>query len=243
MEEHMSLLSQNDTNQNIKTYFQGVGASLPIVMGYFPVAVAFGLAAKDAGFSPAGAALISLLIFAGASQFALVGMIAGGSSIIVASMVCFALNARHLVYGPSLSTKFKTPDNKWLSLASFGLTDEVFSTALSRLHRIEGKAQIAWLLGLETGAYFTWVFATWLGAFSGDIVIGYLPALETALSFSLSALFLTLLVLMIDKKTVIPALVVTVVSVGFIKYNLSSYTILAGAVIGPVIWLSLRRIG
>ncbi len=242
MEEHMFLLSQNENDQNIKTYFQGVSASLPIVMGYFPVAMAFGLAAKSAGFSSVGASVISVLIFAGASQFALVGMIAGGSSIVAAAMVCFALNARHLVYGPSLSTKFKNPGNKWLSLVSFGLTDEVFSTALSGLHRIEGKAQIPWLLGLETGAYFTWVFATWLGAFSGDIIVGHLPALEMALSFSLPALFLTLLVLMIDKKTVIPVLVAAAVSAGFIKYNLSSYTIFAGAVAGPVIWLLIRRL-
>jgi len=238
----MFLLFQNAANQKVKYYYQGICASIPIVLGYFPVALAFGLAAKSAGFTSIEAAMISAMIFAGASQFALVGLVSSGASIIVASVVCFALNARHLVYGPSLSMKLKNVEHNKIPLVSFGLTDEVFSTALSELERIKGEAQISWLLGLETGAYFTWVFSTWLGAFSGDVIIDFAPILKIALSFSLPALFLTLLVLMINKKTIVPVIVVALFSVGFIKCNLTNYTILTASVIGPVTWLILKRI-
>jgi len=241
----MSLPFQKKTDDNdrhkMKAYFQGLGMSFPIVLGYFPVAIAFGLAAKGAGFSFIGAGLISLFVFAGASQFALVGMIAGGTPIMVASIICLALNARHAVYGPSLSAKFKSRDNHFLPLVSFGLTDEVFSTALSELEKVDSEKQMSWLLGLETGAYFTWVFASFLGAFSGDFIIGLLPAFKTALSFALPSLFLTLLVLMIDRKTIVPVLFSAFVAGLVILSGFSNYSIPAASVAGPVMWLFLRR--
>ena len=47
----------------------GLIASLPIVLGYFPIAFSFGVAATRAGFSATEAFALSLIIYAGASQF------------------------------------------------------------------------------------------------------------------------------------------------------------------------------
>ena len=53
---------------------RGLGAAWPVALGYFPVAVAFGALGAQAGLSPLWVQLTSLLVFAGASQFALVGL-------------------------------------------------------------------------------------------------------------------------------------------------------------------------
>lgn len=225
----------------MKFYLRGLGASFPLVLGYFPVAIAFGLAAKGAGFSAMGAGLISAFIFAGASQFAFIGMISGGTSIVLASMVCLALNLRHIVYGPGLSLKLKGMDKKFLPIISYGLTDEVFSTAISKLDRIKGKDQAPWILGLETGAYFTWVFASYIGGFSGEIILGFLPFLKPALSFALPALFLTLLVLMVDGKTIIPVIVSAFAAWLLICLGYSSYSMPGAALTGPLTFYILRR--
>ncbi len=238
----MFLFFQSVYREALKGYFKGLADSFPIVLGYFPVGIAFGIAAKEAGFSDIGAVLISVFIFAGASQFALVGMMAGGISVLFASFICLALNARHLVYGPSLSTKLKTGNNRFLPVVSFGLTDEVFSTSLSKIEEIDKNTQMAWMFGLETGAYFTWVSATWIGAFSRDIVIQYLPALKSSLSFSLPALFLTLLVSMVDRNTFFPVLVSALISILFIEFNLNAYALPAASVTGPGVWVLLRKI-
>lgn len=58
---------------------RGLGAAWPVALGYFPVAVAFGALGAQAGLSPLWVQLTSLLVFAGASQFALVGLLAQGS--------------------------------------------------------------------------------------------------------------------------------------------------------------------
>ncbi len=53
----------------------GLKSSLPIVAGYLPVSFAFGVAAESAQTSTLEAVLTSLFIYAGASQFALVGLL------------------------------------------------------------------------------------------------------------------------------------------------------------------------
>lgn len=51
------------------TFLDGLTASLPIVMGYFPISFSFGVAATRAGFSGIEATALSVIIYAGASQF------------------------------------------------------------------------------------------------------------------------------------------------------------------------------
>jgi predicted branched-subunit amino acid permease len=64
-----------------RSALQGVREAIPLLGGYLPVALSFGLVASQAGFSTLEATAISALIYAGASQFLFVGMIATGLSI------------------------------------------------------------------------------------------------------------------------------------------------------------------
>ena len=48
-------------------FLAGLTASLPIALGYFPIAFSFGVAATRAGFSAVEAFALSLIIYAGAS--------------------------------------------------------------------------------------------------------------------------------------------------------------------------------
>ena len=57
---------------------EGAKASLPIVLGYLPVGMAFGIMAQKAGITAFEAGLMSFLVFAGASQFIAVEMISKG---------------------------------------------------------------------------------------------------------------------------------------------------------------------
>ncbi|MCD8567203.1 MAG: AzlC family ABC transporter permease [Geovibrio sp.] len=57
---------------------KGFRQALPIAAGYFPVAVSFGLTAVSAGLDGWLAVLMSLIVFAGASQFVGAGMFGMG---------------------------------------------------------------------------------------------------------------------------------------------------------------------
>src|ERR687890_139756 len=69
----------------------------------------YGLSAREALFSPLEAAAMSLLVFAGAAQFAAVGYVAGGFSWLGIVALTAFLNACHLLYAaalaPSLSNR------------------------------------------------------------------------------------------------------------------------------------------
>ena len=78
----------------------GLKSSLPIVAAYLPVSFAFGVAAESAQTGTLAAVLTSLFIYAGASQFALVGLLKDGVPILTAALITLGLNIRHFFYGP-----------------------------------------------------------------------------------------------------------------------------------------------
>jgi len=233
--------SENSARKDLTAYFHGVAAAYPIVLGYLPVALAFGIAAEEAGLTSLGATFTSVTVFAGASQFALLGLLEGGTQIAVTVLICLALNVRHIVYGPSLSARLAPEGQKMLPLAAFGLTDEVFSLSMSRIAHIPAKRQLFWLLGLESAAYLTWVGFTWAGSVGGKLILAALPFLETTFSFSIPALFLALLVVMMDRESLVPVLAACLASALFLWLQQKNLSIIAAAITGPATWFLLRR--
>ena len=59
---------------NFALYLKGTKDSLPIVMGYIPVAIAFAVVALQTGFTPLQTICISLSSYSGAGQFLGVAM-------------------------------------------------------------------------------------------------------------------------------------------------------------------------
>ena len=68
----------------------------------------FGLAARNAGYSPIEASAMSLLVFAGAAQFAAVGYVAAGLAWLPIIVLTFLLNIRHVLYSASLAPRSAT---------------------------------------------------------------------------------------------------------------------------------------
>jgi 4-azaleucine resistance transporter AzlC len=234
----------------------GLRASVPIVLGYLPAAVAFGLSARAAGLNATEAVLMSLIVFSGASQFAIVGLVAAGASWFVMAAISLVLGARHLLYGPSLAPYLRGTTTGRAAAAAFGLTDEVFAVASTKLPergpagRTTG-ADFGYLAGLGTGAYVSWALGTWLGAVAGTAVVVALPSLAPALSFALPALFVALLVSLMRSGDVafggasrpIAGAVLVAATVAAVLYlvGLGSWSVPAAGVAGPVAGLLLGR--
>ena len=62
-------------------YVSGLKAGLPVLFGFVPVGIAYAVLASQAGFSPLETMLMSMTVFAGASQIMAVGMYAQGAGI------------------------------------------------------------------------------------------------------------------------------------------------------------------
>ena len=76
---------------------KGIKAGFPVAMGYLPVAVAFGLVSRASGMPYYSGLLMSLLVFAGASQFVGINLLALGASALEVGVATFLLNLRHLL--------------------------------------------------------------------------------------------------------------------------------------------------
>lgn len=180
----------------------GVLDGVSLIVGYFSIAVSFGILAVRLGCSPLEAQLVSALVYAGASQFALVTLLAAGASPLSVAGAVAAMNLRHLFYGPALLSQLpKEGDRLSRPLLAFGMTDEVFALASGSLAPEHGER---WLLGVQAAAYGAWLAGTAVGAFAGHWGAARWPAVDVGLSFVLPALFLALLAQLARRRHLAP---------------------------------------
>ena len=105
------------------TFLDGARDALVIVFTYLPVAFAFGVAAVGFGFNSWEALFLSSTIYAGASQFIVIALLASGSSIWVAAITVIILDLRHVLYGPAMYQQIPSAVKPTLSMKKqdFGL--------------------------------------------------------------------------------------------------------------------------
>jgi predicted branched-subunit amino acid permease len=89
-------------DQSETTFLSGLLAGVPIVLGYFPIAFAFGVAATGHGLSGWEAFGLSLIVYAGAAQFLALALITSAAPVLVSAFTLVAMNLRHVLYGPAL---------------------------------------------------------------------------------------------------------------------------------------------
>jgi 4-azaleucine resistance transporter AzlC len=171
----------------------GVRAALPIVFGYLPVGMAFGVLARQAGLTATEVGWMSLLVYAGASQFLAVEMIFKGAIWVPIVIATFFINLRHLLMSSTLSLYFNRSRLRTLGLLAAQLTDESFAVAMSNTSRIENRP--GYLFGLQMTSHLAWITGSVGGAFFG----GLIDHQSYGIPFALPALFICLLVFQIRK--------------------------------------------
>ena len=174
-------------DKNIKNKVkEAMVTGLPIVIGYFPIAMAFGLLSKNTFISFRDTSLLSMVVYAGASQFMALDLIGAGVTWANIILATFLLNLRHMMMTASLAVEFKNIPKKFLPLVAFGITDETFS--LISFNR--GKISLPFVLTINIMAYCSWLSGTMVGYLVGEI----LPqSLQSSLSIGLYAMFAALL--------------------------------------------------
>lgn len=177
------------------SFKSGLTAGIPIAIGYIPIAVTFGLLANSSGVPNYASLLMSLIVFAGASQFVGVNLLVLGSSYLEIIFTTFILNFRHFLMTASISQKLEENlSKKWLALLSFGITDESFMVASMRK---EEKLPAKFVLGINLIAYASWNLGTWAGILLGT---GLPESIQSSMGIALYAMFIGLLIPSIKKS-------------------------------------------
>lgn len=170
-------------------FWKGVISSGPILLGVIPFGITCGIMGLTAGLTSLETILMSLLVFAGASQFIAITML--GAGITGWSMIVFTtllVNLRHMLMGASLAQYMMRLPLSRQALLSFLLTDEAYAVTISRIDQSGYSA--AFQLGTSLSLYITWALST----ITGVLVGSYIPdPLAWGLDFAMPATFLVLL--------------------------------------------------
>lgn len=154
---------------------------LPIAVFVAIFGIAFGLAALQAGLESWQAGLMSATVFAGAAQFAVVGLWGHEVSLIPLIAIVLAINSRHILMGAALFPMLRRlPPSRRYGLLLV-LTDANWARSFQQYQA--GTQNLEALLGGGLALWMAWVagtlFGTWFGgflknpeAFGLDMVLG-----------------------------------------------------------------------
>ncbi len=176
---------------------QGLRAALPIWVGYAAVGIPFGVLARQAGLSPIQIALMSIIVFAGSSQFIAVSMIGSGASVLPIIITTFFVNLRHLLMSSSLALHLKGISKGRLSLFAYGVTDESFAVNLTKF--MYGSWDVNRALVVNHTANAVWIASTIAGGYLGEVV----PEGALGIDYALTAMFIALLIFQLRNPLVI----------------------------------------
>lgn len=183
------------------TFWAGVRAELPLLIGVLPFGTIYGALAVSAGLSPAAAQAMSAVVFAGSAQFAATQLIheAAPAAVIVATIAM--VNLRHMLYSASMAPYLKHLSTRWKSLLAYLLTDEAYAATITHYQAAGFTPAGHWfLLGAGLTLWSTWQMSSALGIFLGAA----LPA-SWPLDFALPVTFIAMVVPMLKGRPMLAA--------------------------------------
>lgn len=151
-------------SQRILLFLTGVRDTLPLIIAAIPFGVVFGALAVGSGLSQSMAMAMSLFVFAGASQFIAVTLIASATAAPVILLTVLIVNLRHMLYSATLMSHVRGLPQWLRAPMAFWLTDETFAVVSNRLLRDPKSPGLVWYyLGSAVSMYANWQLCTWVG--------------------------------------------------------------------------------
>ena len=199
--------------------------------------LSFGAVATAAGLSTLQACALSLLMFTGASQFALVGVVAGGGSAVAGAATAILLGARNALYGLRLSSTIDTRGVRRLGAAQF-VIDE--TTAMAIAHEESGAGPLGfWATGVSV--FTLWNLGTLIGAVGASTLTD--PGV-LGLDAAAPAAFIALLAPRLDDRPAwLAALTAAAIAVAVAPFVPAGVPVLLAALVAVVMAAATRAPG
>ena len=162
--------------------------TLPVLMGYLAIGIAFGLMLEGIGYNFIWAFFMSLTIYAGSGQYLGVTLLATAASLGTVALMTLLINLRHMVYGLSMLEKFRGMGKRKFYMI-FSLTDETYAL-LSGARVPEGVNPRNFYFSIAVLDQLYWIAGSVIGAVAGAV----LPIDTTGVDFAMTALFVVIAV-------------------------------------------------
>src|SRR5689334_3238715 len=187
--------------QQIKTFWAGVRAEFPLLIGVFPFGLIYGALALNAGLSKTAAQLMSSIVFAGSSQFITAQLVHEATPGLVIVLTIAVVNLRHMLYSASLAPYLSSLPLRWKALLSYLLTDEAYAATVIHYENAGVTPFGHWFfLGAGFSLWFTWQASTAVGIFLGAAI----PE-SWSLDFALPLTFIAMVVPVLKNRTAVAA--------------------------------------
>jgi 4-azaleucine resistance transporter AzlC len=211
----------------------GIGAS---AVGFGFV---YGLAARDAGFSPIEVFAMSTLVFGGAAQFAAVGYVASGLAWPGVILLTALLNARHLLYSAALAPWLAGVPRIRRAMMAHLLTDESFALTIAHFERIGRPDERGYWIAAILSTFIPWNLATLAGVTIG----GQIPDPSR---FGLDVVFPAAMIglgvgLITGRRELVAALAGAVIGVAVSLVAGPGVGVVAGGIGGPLLGMAVPR--
>jgi 4-azaleucine resistance transporter AzlC len=212
----------------------GLRGVLPLIIGIIPFGMIYGVLAISAGLSVGLSQATSAIIFAGASQFAMVQLLGAGAQAWVVILTVVVLNLRHVLYSASIAPHFQHLPARWKAILAYFLTDEAYAVSILKYNRDGDTPTRHWyFLGAGLTLWSFWQLSTAAGIFLGAVIPPSWP-----LDFAVALTFIAMVVPSIRQRSEAAAALsagITAVVLHGLPYNLG--LILAALVgIGVGLW-------
>jgi 4-azaleucine resistance transporter AzlC len=215
----------------------GVNQALPILLGYIPIGIAYGILAQKAGISSLNTMLMSVIVFAGSSQLIAVGLFAAGVPPVSVILTTFVVNLRHMLMSAAVAPYLKRWRKAELAAFAYELTDETFAVHSARFaFHGPNKAEV---FTTNVVAQAAWVLGTWLGIVVGGLIRDPKPL---ALDYALPAMFIALLVMQIkDRVQIAVALLTGSLAVGLLLAGVNQWNVMLATSVGATLGVGIEK--
>lgn len=210
--------------------------TIPVLLGYISVGIAYGLLVVKSGLSIWVGLGMSVFLYAGAMQFVAISILTGPIALVQVAFMTLFVNIRHLFYGLSFIELFKSFGWRKQYLI-FGMTDETYSLlcGVAEKEDIETEKLFFTIAALNQSY---WIIGSLLGALVGNLITFD----TTGIDFAMTALFVVIFVEQwLNAKSHMPALIG--VASAIIALNLfgPSQMVLPAMVFMLVVLLSAKK--
>jgi 4-azaleucine resistance transporter AzlC len=224
-----------DTSNRItfdrKGIIEGARQSVPIALGIFSYGLVFGVLARQAGLSTLESLLMSGMVFAGASQLAVLGLWVAPLPVAAIVLTTLVVNLRHLLMGAALRPWFASLKG-WQKYGSlFLMNDESWALTMGQFAR--GGSNGAFLMGSGLVSFAAWSGATLVGQTLGSALQ---DPRAIGLDFAFAAVFIGLLVgFWKGRSDLLPWGVAALVAIAAAWWLPGKWYIIAGGVAGSIV--------
>lgn len=194
---------------NRPAYWAGVRDGVPFIFVAAPFALLFGVIATDAGLTVGQAMGFSVLVIAGASQFAAVQMITENAGIAFVLLAALAVNLRMAMYSASLVPFLGSAPMWQRALVSYLNFDQTYITSIARYEarpEMTVPDRVMYFLGVASPITPLWVIMTLVGILAGTAI----PE-AWALDFIMPIMFLAMVAPMLKSLAHVAAAIASVI--------------------------------